>query len=149
MGNAQAVPRQDIVIPPLEEASRSPTNNDTPLSGVMEPSRNRPVCKFHVRGACSRGDACRFSHETTTMPRQHRSQIQCRFFARGHCEKGNTCKFSHDQLPYQGATVSKVIQYPVNTAAPKLHSRRTDHKIARWSYRSLEERTWGCMGRVW
>lgn len=46
------------------------------------------LCKFFLVNACTRGDECAFSHDTTQFP--------CKaFFIRKNCKR-KTCLFSHD-----------------------------------------------------
>ncbi|KAF4465450.1 hypothetical protein FALBO_7702 [Fusarium albosuccineum] len=67
------------------------------LAAHRRPRIVREPCTFYARGACSWGDACRFSHEAPIPPASNqRSHKPCHFFARGHCKKGDLCSFSHD-----------------------------------------------------
>jgi len=48
----------------------------------------RPLCNDYQRGKCSRGRACKYSHDVP--PRE-----VCREFTRGSCSRGETCKYDH------------------------------------------------------
>ena len=58
------------------------------------------VCSFFLRGTCTKGDACVFSHEAppgVTIPDAPAAKPKriCTFFLRGACTKGDDCVFSH------------------------------------------------------
>ena len=59
----------------------------------------KPVCYAWQRGECTRGDACRFSHEEggggDSRPPSRGAPI-CYAFQRGECDRGDSCRFSHD-----------------------------------------------------
>ena len=65
---------------------------------------SKPVCYAFQRGECTRGDACRFSHEEGggggggggyDRP-PSRGAPACYAFQRGECDRGDSCRFSHD-----------------------------------------------------
>ena len=46
------------------------------------------ICKFHLRKACLKGEACPFSHDVSLVP--------CRFYSTfGNCREGEKCPYSH------------------------------------------------------
>lgn len=46
------------------------------------------LCKFIIRKACLKGDACPYSHDVSMIP--------CRFYSTfGNCREGEKCPFSH------------------------------------------------------
>ena len=55
-----------------------------------------PVCYAFQKGECTRGDACRFSHDPNAEAPQ-RSSAPCYAFQRGECDRGDACRFSHEQ----------------------------------------------------
>ncbi|KAI1307824.1 hypothetical protein F5Y03DRAFT_351986 [Xylaria venustula] len=63
------------------------------------PSTSTP-CIFFQRGHCRNGNACRFSHSSTsagipnTWP-DPRSQIPCKFYQQGNCREGTNCPYQH------------------------------------------------------
>ncbi|RYH15443.1 hypothetical protein EON65_31730 [archaeon] len=60
------------------------------------------MCFQFQRGECDRGDACRFSHDTSgasAPPRGgggDRPRGVCYSFQRGECTRGDGCRFSHE-----------------------------------------------------
>ncbi|KAJ6621345.1 hypothetical protein B0H10DRAFT_1648007, partial [Mycena sp. CBHHK59/15] len=60
-----------------------------------------PICKFFVRGMCSKGYQCRFRHDQI-YPESLESQVTpltmkpCKYFVEGACTMGDSCLFSHD-----------------------------------------------------
>jgi len=66
-----------------------------------EGPRRNSMCNDFLRGACSRGDACRFFHNEYG-PHHGRSKAAaaakesvCRDFLRGTCKFGDQCKYAH------------------------------------------------------
>eukprot|EP00041_Stephanoeca_diplocostata_P030136 m.904352 g.904352 ORF g.904352 m.904352 type:complete len:411 (-) comp23695_c0_seq20:2190-3422(-) len=53
------------------------------------------ICSFHVRGKCSKGSTCQFSHDT----KGSQPHNVCRFFLSGHCAYGKACRFDHVKQP--------------------------------------------------
>ena len=49
----------------------------------------RPLCEFHLAGACKRGSWCKNPHS------DGRKGIQCQFAGSGQCRDGNNCQFMH------------------------------------------------------
>jgi hypothetical protein len=47
------------------------------------------------KGECTRGDACRFSHDPNAAA-PVRSNNPCYSFQKGECTRGDSCRFSHD-----------------------------------------------------
>ncbi|KAK4033477.1 hypothetical protein C8A01DRAFT_19579, partial [Parachaetomium inaequale] len=83
------------------------------------PKTPRIPCRFHARGACSKGDACQFTHENSgasaspfnvalgTVPRTESGpKLPCRYFANGNCAKGDSCLFAHEAPPKPAAAFS-------------------------------------------
>ena len=73
----------------------------------------RSACKFFVKGLCTNGASCRFSHDVTITPthggggggrregggereRERKPRPVCTFFKKGACINGTSCRFSHD-----------------------------------------------------
>ena len=88
----------------------------------------RIPCRFHARGACSRGNACQFGHDgpgnsestssiapTSISQPESRPRAFCRYFASGNCLKGDFCPFEHKELPK--------VSVPVDPPHPNLDSR--------------------------
>eukprot|EP00252_Welwitschia_mirabilis_P007269 TRINITY_DN1848_c0_g1_i6.p1 TRINITY_DN1848_c0_g1~~TRINITY_DN1848_c0_g1_i6.p1 ORF type:complete len:603 (-),score=142.73 TRINITY_DN1848_c0_g1_i6:525-2333(-) len=55
------------------------------------PETKSQVCTFHVNRSCLRGDECPFSHDLSAFP--------CKYYhVNGHCSEGNNCRFSHKPM---------------------------------------------------
>ena len=69
---------------------RKASNSDTIV--LAQPKKLNTQCTFFLRGACHKGEKCRFLHEGKP------SVVDdiCRFHLSGHCEKSGDCLFSHD-----------------------------------------------------
>lgn len=60
--------------------------------------RKTKLCKFHVRGACSKGAACPYAHDSSdlkTIPDLHKTQLCMAFERSGSCRDGVECKYAH------------------------------------------------------
>ena len=91
-------------LPVKEEADEE----EKPAAPAKEKKGERGQCYAHLRGSCTRGDKCRFSHEgkpgsLPPMSEQEkreladkRSQIPCKLYARGLCKFGDKCQYKHD-----------------------------------------------------
>ena len=71
------------------------------LSGSAHGSSSR-ICKFYLRGTCTRGSSCPFLHQQSgnnqllSRPPTSRSQSVCKFFLNGNCKRGSSCVFRHE-----------------------------------------------------
>ena len=55
--------------------------------------RSTAPCYAFQRGECTRGDACRFSHDpNATAPK---ASGVCYAFQKGECTRGDACRFQH------------------------------------------------------
>ena len=66
---------------------------------VRDPPGRRTVCRLHLAGRCTFGEACKHRHEDTTDAKSVRagSLSACRAFAAtGRCRYGDKCYNSHD-----------------------------------------------------
>jgi hypothetical protein len=71
------------------------------------------LCTYYMRGACTRGSECRYSHKTDTIPqcalqksckdiekgcqyRHDAATIPCKYYLQGKCTKGAECLYKHD-----------------------------------------------------
>ena len=54
------------------------------------------LCTFFIKGKCTKGMDCRFSHASiATAPSV---SVPCSFFLAGKCTKGSGCRFAHEPL---------------------------------------------------
>lgn len=68
-----------------------PRPRGAPRGAPSPPRRgSSKVCSFYLKGTCTKGSNCRFSHAgSATAPKK------CTYFLKGKCSKGDECKFSH------------------------------------------------------
>ena len=65
-------------------------------ANAATPQKSSAPCYAFQRGECTRGDACRFSHDPNAEA-PPRSSAPCYAFQRGECDRGDACRFSHEQ----------------------------------------------------
>lgn len=73
--------------------------NDAEGSGSPTPSStgDAQICFDFTKGACGRGENCRFSHDIATIVNVNSQERGiCFDFVRGQCNRGLLCRFSHD-----------------------------------------------------
>ncbi len=57
------------------------------MNNNLEDNKQTKICKFYVKGNCSKGNNCEFIHQNNI----------CReYFFEGNCKRNNKCKFIHD-----------------------------------------------------
>lgn len=71
------------------------------------------LCKFYVRGRCSRGEACSFAHgkeQLQPSPDFYRTRMCMELVKKGACLQGSKCRFAHrpDELRPTVAPASNV-----------------------------------------
>ncbi|EER12579.1 hypothetical protein Pmar_PMAR027397 [Perkinsus marinus ATCC 50983] len=76
--------------------------------GGQRPPTSPGICRQHLRGACSYGDRCKFSH--VSGPRE-----ECRQWLNGNCRFGDRCVHAHnkkrsDNANGKKATALKTVQ---------------------------------------
>ncbi|KAI3906972.1 hypothetical protein MKW92_023588 [Papaver armeniacum] len=66
----------------------------------IEPQISKPkppkYCEFYLKGRCQKGDACKFSHDTTPLTKSQ----PCKFLPLQQCLKGDDCPFDHELSKY-------------------------------------------------
>ena len=71
----------------------------TPRSGGRssfdDSGRSPGVCFAFVKGNCTRGDSCRFSHNKDAAP--PKASGVCYDWQKGVCERGDACRFLHEE----------------------------------------------------
>jgi E3 ubiquitin-protein ligase makorin len=74
------------------------------------------LCRYHMHGTCSRGEACPFSHSFAEAP----SQV-CTHFLKGTCAYGDRCRYLHrrpDWAPAREAAAPAGYRPPTEVAKP-------------------------------
>ena len=107
--------------PPLPP---TPPLSPTPRHHHLTPS----VCRFHLRGRCTRGVLCTFSHPTATLGDLQvllrRPPAPCRHHLARRCWFGSAgagCKFAHSTLYHNawGAADSTIARRPATPSTPR------------------------------
>ncbi|KAI8070028.1 protein YTH1 [Gongronella butleri] len=52
---------------------------------------DEPVCKYYLKGSCSKGNHCPYKHREVERDRL----VVCKHWLRGLCKKGDHCEFLH------------------------------------------------------
>eukprot|EP00930_Biecheleria_cincta_P000500 TRINITY_DN10109_c0_g1_i1.p1 TRINITY_DN10109_c0_g1~~TRINITY_DN10109_c0_g1_i1.p1 ORF type:complete len:243 (-),score=38.47 TRINITY_DN10109_c0_g1_i1:82-810(-) len=58
------------------------------------------LCRFHLAGACSRGNACNFAHgvvELKAKPNFEKTRLCSMWVHAGSCKMGSACSFAHSK----------------------------------------------------
>ncbi|GKT27364.1 Protein suppressor of sable-like protein [Aduncisulcus paluster] len=63
---------------------------------TLKTLRKRLVCKFFLRGKCSRGDKCPYLHVTSDQSTGNLMERICRHHMLGKCRLGSSCRYLHD-----------------------------------------------------
>ena len=66
------------------------------LNDVTYKQKVQSCWHFLLKGACLRGDECKFLHELPDPQDIVKSPYHCRHFLRGNCKQGKNCTFVHD-----------------------------------------------------
>lgn len=79
--------------------SSAPAQRTSSWGGAQAGAR-AGVCYNYQKGACDRGDACRFSHEDEAGSRSGgqggAKAGVCYSYQKGACDRGDNCRFSHE-----------------------------------------------------
>mmetsp|Transcript_20647 Transcript_20647/g.45269 ORF Transcript_20647/g.45269 Transcript_20647/m.45269 type:complete len:248 (-) Transcript_20647:338-1081(-) len=79
------------------------------LGSVCQKTR---LCAFHIRGACSRGQACSFAHgqeELRPLPDLRQTRWCPTLMRHGRCDGGTGCRFAHTVEELRGVPEVAVI----------------------------------------
>lgn len=52
---------------------------------------DEPVCKYYLKGTCTKGGHCPFKHKDSDRDKL----VVCKHWLRGLCKKGDRCEFLH------------------------------------------------------
>ncbi|XP_024533414.1 zinc finger CCCH domain-containing protein 15 homolog [Selaginella moellendorffii] len=63
---------------------------------VERPPKPRLLCRYFMKGRCSKGKSCTFSHEEVPDTKLY----LCKYFLTRCCLKGDECPFSHDTAKF-------------------------------------------------
>eukprot|EP01032_Pedospumella_encystans_P013287 gene13287-15306_t len=77
---------------PLPGPRDGPTTVSTVSSATGGSRPGLGICFNFRRGACDRGNSCRFSHD---LDSEQPASGVCHAFQKGHCDKGDLCVFRH------------------------------------------------------
>lgn len=83
-----------------ESSGGQPPPSAKASGGRLQNFRRTRLCKFHLQGVCSRGEACVFAHgleELQPQPDFFRTRICARLQRTGRCEEGLDCRFAHSK----------------------------------------------------
>lgn len=81
----------------------------------------RPLCKYYLSNACTKGSACAFSHDA--KPGASKPDNVCKYYLAGNCSYGKGCRYDHVRPKKVEAAkpAAKAVPKPVPvtyTAAP-------------------------------
>src|SRR5690242_6129814 len=61
-----------------------------PMDTTSEQQNPGEVCKFFLKGSCTKGAACPYKHS------KGERAVVCKHWLRGLCKKGEVCEFLHE-----------------------------------------------------
>ncbi|KAF9420707.1 hypothetical protein BGZ94_009045, partial [Podila epigama] len=76
----------------FEEFVRNEVGLDITTTGRKNGDAGDNICRFFLKGHCSKGTSCQFRH-TRTDPSK---AVVCKHWLRGLCKKGDNCEFLHE-----------------------------------------------------
>ena len=112
----------------------TPRNNRRNYRGTApNGQKNRPICNDYMKGACTRGSACSYTHPAT-----------CKFFRNGTCTMGDQCAFRHLNKSKDGkafSAASTPVDTPRQGANPNSPRSTTSSETNRRRNKRRDERT--------
>lgn len=88
------------------------------------------MCKFHLAGRCTRGQACSFAHSATDMqplPDFFRTRLCPDFLKQGTCSKEDSCSYAHS--PAQLRAPAPAASNNVRSDHPKKAQHPLDERV--------------------
>ncbi|KAF8980980.1 hypothetical protein BGZ46_003400 [Entomortierella lignicola] len=76
----------------FEEFVRSEVGLDITNSAKKNGETGDNICRFFLKGHCSKGNSCQFRHIRTDPSKA----VVCKHWLRGLCKKGDNCEFLHE-----------------------------------------------------
>ncbi|KAF5366578.1 hypothetical protein D9758_008932 [Tetrapyrgos nigripes] len=111
---------------PPRQTQRHTFQSSTQFNVPSIPSK-RP-CTFWNRGTCTRGNACPYQHDQTSLartvvpPSTEQRKVPCIFWTRGTCTRGDACEFWHDPNVEAPDSIVKEVAEKYSQIRPKLSS---------------------------
>lgn len=100
-----AVDAESLLRGSSQKTSKKPRHEPPPHPRPSSEAAEEPVkptprvpCRYWMKGQCSKGDECTFSHaiKPNRTAEEAKSEEVCRFHILGNCLKGEACLYSHD-----------------------------------------------------
>ncbi|KAG0035692.1 Cleavage and polyadenylation specificity factor subunit 4 [Podila clonocystis] len=76
----------------FEEYVRNEVGLDITFTGKKNGDAGDNICRFFLKGHCSKGNNCQFRHVRTDPSKA----VVCKHWLRGLCKKGDNCEFLHE-----------------------------------------------------
>ncbi|KAG0267070.1 Cleavage and polyadenylation specificity factor subunit 4 [Mortierella polycephala] len=76
----------------FEEYVRTEVGLDITFTGKKNGETGDNICRFFLKGHCSKGNNCQFRHVRTDPTKA----VVCKHWLRGLCKKGDNCEFLHE-----------------------------------------------------
>lgn len=86
------------------------------------------LCKYHLVGMCTRGNACKFAHgeeDLAAAPDFSKTEMCAGFLHKGACAHGGACKFAHSKEELRPRLVDRLLE-AAQGQPPRLQSQPED-----------------------